>query len=76
MNLIDIDMFDRRFPHVFEEGTVYELTDDFIEFLKKEAKVEAIPIDWLLTTGMMMVGNESRSELLKVITYWKGAENE
>lgn len=33
--------------------------------------IQAIPIDWLLSTGMMMIDNESRTQLFKLINYWR-----
>lgn len=56
-----------------------ELTQDVQDTFNKEhlekITVEAIPISWLTSKGMMKVDNDTRVELFKLISEWR-KENE
>lgn len=45
--------------------------NQIITDIESEPIVEAIPIEWLLTTGMMMVDNDTRTKLFNLISLWR-----
>lgn len=74
MRLIDCD---KLRDELGDEVLMEEVDGDnsIDDIIANAPTVEAIPTEWLLTTGMMMVDNDTRTKLFNLISLWR-KENE